>query len=87
MGLYKSFVIENYYDDYYKKLKGSLPARIKNGEIEWIYSYGEKLISDGNHCVLQKVREIVRNKTFDNPYISPDMLSRKCKKIIDKYGM
>ena len=85
--LYKSFVIENYYDDYYEKLKDSLPERIKNGEIEWIYSYGEKLISDGNRCVLLKVREIVRNKNFDNPYISPDMLSRKCKKIIDKYGM
>lgn len=85
--LFKSFVIENYYDDYYERLKKSLPQRIENGEIEWIYSYGEKLISDGQHSVLVKVREIMRNNKFDNSYIPPNMLSRKCKKIIEEYGM
>ena len=76
--LYKSFIIENYDSEYYKNLKKTLPQKIENGEIEWIYSYGEKLIKHGKRKVLKKVREIAKNKRCDNPYINSELLYAKC---------
>lgn len=83
--LYKSFVVENYYDDYYENLKKSLPKKIHNGEIEWIYSYGDKLIKSGEISVLQKVMEIVKTKECDNPYIKSDLLYKKCVELKRKF--
>lgn len=83
--VFKSYAVENYVDDYFKKLKKSLPKKIKNGENEWIYSYGEKLIKRGRRSVLKKVRELVLTKECENPYIEPDLLYEKCVNLKRKY--
>lgn len=83
--VFKSYAVENYVDDYFKKLKKSLPKKIKNGEIEWIYSYGEKLIKRGRRSVLKKVRELVLTKECENPYIEAELLYEKCVSLKRKY--
>ena len=83
--LFKSYAVNNYVRDYYKKLKKTLPKKIKNGEIEWIYSYGEKLIKRGKWSVLRKVREIIRTKECENDYIDSELLYERCVQISKKF--
>ena len=83
--IYKTVIIENFDKLYYKKLRRSLPQKIENGEIEWIYSYGEKLVKRGNITVLKKIRGIVKTKECDNPYISPEALYKRCIELKNKF--
>ena len=76
--IYKDVIVSEFDDYYYEKLKKSLPDKIANGEIEWIYSYGEKLIRDGEISVLKKVRELVQSKNCENDYIPSHLLYKKC---------
>ena len=62
-----------------------MPQKIKNGEIEWIYSYGDKLIARGNKAVFKVVERLVETKKCDNQYIASELLYEKCKELYEKY--
>lgn len=83
--LFKTYAVGNYVHDYYKKLKKSLPRKIENGEIEWIYSYGEKLIKVGQRTVLKKVRELAKTGECENDFIDSDLLYERCVQISKKF--
>ena len=83
--IYKTVIVKEFDNYYYKKLKKSMPEKIKNGEIEWIYSYGDKLISRGNKSVFEEVKRIVETKKCDNPYVASELLYEKCKELYKKY--
>ena len=83
--LFKDAIIMEFDSYYYKNLKKSIPAKIKRGEVEWIYSYGDKLIAGGNKSVFDAVKNIVETKSCDNPYIESDVLYAKCQELYDKY--
>ena len=83
--IYKTVIIEEFDKYYYKKLKKSIPEKIKKGEIEWIYSYGDKLISRGNKSVFEAVKNIVETKECDNLYIESEKMYERCKELYEKY--
>ena len=82
---YKQLVVEEFDDYYYKKLRKSMPAKIKNGEIEWIYSYGDKLIARGNKDVFDAVKNIIQTKNCDNVYIDNEKMYERCLELYEKY--
>ena len=83
--VFKLSIVESFDKYYYKKLRRSLPGKITSGEIEWIYSYGDKLIARGHKAVFEVVKQIVESKNCDNNYIEPNALYAKCKELYDKY--
>lgn len=83
--IYKQVIIEQFDSYYYKKLKKSMPEKIKKGEIEWIYSYGDKLIARGNKSVFEAVKKIVNTKQCENSYIESELLYAKCQELYEKY--
>ena len=86
--LYKQVAIEEFDDQYYKKLKKSLPEKIKNGEIEWLYAYGDKLIASGYKSVFDVVKNIVKTKSYDNTYskyIEVEAMYARCCELYEKY--
>ena len=83
--LYKEVMIEEFDNYYYEKLEKSLPTKIKNGEIEWIYSYGDKLIASGDKSVFDVVKNLVETKNCDNIYIDSEKLYAKCQELYAKY--
>ena len=83
--LYKDVIINEFDDYYYKKLKKSLPAKIASGEVEWIYSYGDKLIARGSKLVFDAVKKIVETKNCENSYIDSELLYSKCQELYEKY--
>ena len=85
--LVKDFAVKNYVYEYYKKLKKSLPKKITNGEIEWIYSYGDKLLKSGRWSIMRKINEIAETTESDNLYIDPYLLYDKCRELQDKYKL
>jgi hypothetical protein len=83
--LLKKCIVKKYDRYYYKKLKKFMARKIKEGEVEWIYAYGDKLIKAGKLGVLRKINEIVETKECDNTYISPEDLYKKCLQLKKKY--
>lgn len=89
ISIYKKVAVEEFDKFYYRKLKKTLPEKIKNGEIEWIYSYGDKLIASGYKSVYDVVKTIVETKGIDNmynKYIETDVLYEKCRELYEKYS-
>lgn len=83
--IYKTVIVKEFDKFYYKKLRKSMPEKIKNGEIEYIYAYGDKLIARGNKAVFESVKRIVETKETDNPYIESEVLYAKCCELYEKY--
>ena len=83
--IYKTVIVEEFDKYYYKKLRKSMPEKIKNGEIEYIYAYGDKLISRGNKIVFDAVKHMVETKEADNPYIESEVLYTKSCELYEKY--
>jgi hypothetical protein len=83
--IYKDVIVTEFDDYYYKKLKKSLPEKIKNGEVEWIYAYGDKLIARGNKSVFNVVKKIIEAKNCENSYIDSEVLYTKCQELYEKY--
>ena len=83
--LYKSAIINEFDSFYYKKLKRSIPEKISKGEIEWIYSYGDKLMARGYKSVFRAVEKIIETKNCDNPYMESEVLYHRCQELYDKY--
>ena len=83
--LFKKVIIENYDSYYYKKLRKSIPEKIAKGEIEWIYSYGDKLMARGYKSVFEAVKNILETKNCENPYVNPELLYLKCHDLYAKY--
>lgn len=83
--IYKTAIVNEFSKYYYKKLKKSLPDKIVNGEVEWIYSYGDKLIASGNKSVFNVVKQIVETKNCENSYIETEILYLKCQELYKKY--
>lgn len=83
--IFKEVIVKEFDNYYYKKLRKSISHKIAKGEIEWIYSYGEKLIARGNKSVFEVVKNIVETKNCDNPYIDSDEMYKKCQELYDKY--
>lgn len=83
--IHKTLIIKEFDDYYYKQLNKTLPQKIKNGEIEWIFSYGDKLISKGSKPVFNAVKKIVETKNCENSYIDSKILYSKCQELYEKY--
>ena len=83
--IYKTVIVKEFDKFYYKKLRKSMPEKINNGEIEWIYAYGDKLIARGNKSVFDVVKRIVETKEATNPYIKSEVLYKKCCELYEKY--
>lgn len=83
--IFKLTIIDEFDSFYYKKLKKSMPEKIANGEIEWIYAYGDKLIARGNKSVFEAVKNIVETKRCENPFIEQEKMYKRCEELYNKY--
>lgn len=83
--IHRTLVIKEFDDYYYRQLKKSLPDKIANGEVEWIYSYGDRLIAGGNKSVFKEIKKIVETKNCENSYIDSELLYSKCQELYEKY--
>ncbi|MCD8048957.1 MAG: hypothetical protein LUG52_05030 [Clostridia bacterium] len=67
--------------------KGYALKRINAGEYEWLYSYGDVLISDGHTELIEIVKNVVEDRTYSPKYISnEDEFYQKCEEILNTYA-
>ncbi|MCD8048956.1 MAG: hypothetical protein LUG52_05025 [Clostridia bacterium] len=68
------------------EFKGYALKRINDGEYEWLYSYGDILISEGHTELIEIVKNVVEDRTYSPKYVNEDKFYRKCEEILNTYS-
>ena len=84
--LEKAMLVENFDDYDYPKIKEYVLKKIISGEHEWLYSYGDALLSEGQYEILDIVKNLNTLEQCKNDFIKAELLYEKRNELLQKYG-
>lgn len=84
---FEKVMLLNEFDDYdYSIIKEYVLEKIIGGEFEWLYSYGDALLSEGQDEILKILKNLNDTEQCSNDFIEEDLIFKKCQELLQKYG-
>lgn len=84
--LEKSMLVDEFNEYNYDNIKEYITEKIYEGEIEWLYSYGDALLSEEQYEILDVVKNINTLEQCKNDFIEAELLYEKRNELLQKYG-
>lgn len=82
----KSMLVKNFDDYNYPKIKNYVLKKLSDGEVEWLYSYGGQLLSEGHYEILEEIKNITAVEQCENDFIEANLVYEKSREFLQKYG-